>query len=198
MPAAEQLAFDGDPLASGSAAGIVLERGSESRARELLGAGAARVYLGEAAFRDSAVLERLAAEFGPERLGAYAAARRMPVSWTLESVSNADFRYLTPSRCDPCWEVLSAAGEGTGAEVGWWLGEMSGLGAGSLLLRADLADDTDLDILARLVERLGDRLWFGPLEDARPALSDWIEHAGVRRLALPHALLGRVHGEAAA
>jgi hypothetical protein len=190
--AVPRLAFDSDPPAPGPLAGVVLTRGPEARARQLLREGAPRVYLGEAAFADGSALERLAAEFGPGRVGAYAAARRMAVSWTLESESNADFRFMAPSRCDPCWEVLSGASEGTGTEVGWWLGAMSGLGAASLLLRADVRDDTDLDILARIAERHGERLWFGPLEDAEPALADWIDRAGVRRLALPHALLARV------
>jgi len=191
MPEVPRLAFDGDP-APGPLAGVILAQEPEARARQLLQAGAPRVFLGEAALKDSSAVDRLAAQFGRERVGVYATARRMAVSWALETVSNADFRFMMPTHCEPCWEVLNAAREGTGTEVAWWLGEMSSLGAMSLLLRADVHDDTDLDILARIAEQHGERLWVGPLEDPEPALADWIERAGVRRLALPHSLLARV------
>lgn len=193
-PEVPRFAFDGELAGCGAIAGVVLAREPEARARELLRAGAASVFLGEAALKDSSAVGRLAAEFGPWRVGVYAAAARMQVSWALETVCNADFRFMMPSRCEPCWELLDGAGARTGTEAAWWLGEMSRLGAGSLLLRADVRDDTDLDVLARIVEQCGERLWVGPLIDPEPGLENWIERAGARRLVLPQALLGRVPG----
>jgi hypothetical protein len=193
-PELPRFVFDGDLAGCGAVAGVVLAREPEARARELLQAGVPSVFLGEAALKDSSALGRLAAEFGPGRVGAYAAAARMEVSWALETVCNADFRFMMPSRCEPCWELLDGAGARTGTEAAWWLGEMSRLGAGSLLLRADVRDDTDLDVLAQIVAQCGERLWVGPLIDPEPALEDWIERASARRLVLPQALLGRVPG----
>lgn len=188
-----RFAFDGDPAEVGSLAGIVLVGEPEARARELLRAGASRVFVGEAALKDASLVGRLAAEFGSGRVGVYATATRMEVSWALDTVCNADFRFMMPSRCEPCWEILDAAGSRTGTELGGWIGAMAKLGASSLLVRADVRDDSDLNLAAGLAERYGERLWIGPLDDAQPPLADWIEHAGVRQLALPHALLERVH-----
>jgi hypothetical protein len=99
---------------------------------------------------------------------------------------------MMPSRCEPCLEILDATGSRTGTELGGWIGEMARLGASSVLLRADVRDGGDLNLVAGLAELYGERLWIGPLEDAEPPLADWIEHAGVRQLALPYALLERV------
>jgi hypothetical protein len=192
-PGVPRFAFDGDPSEIGSLAGIVLVKEPEARARELLQAGASKVFVGEAALKDASLVGRLAAEFGTERIGIYATAMRMEVSWALDTVCNADFRFMMPSRCEPCLEILDATGSRTGTELGGWIGEMAKLGASSVLLRADVRDGSDLNLVAGLAEQYGERLWIGPLEDTEPPLADWIEHAGVRQLALPYALLERVH-----
>ncbi len=187
-----RIAFGNDGAARDGAAGVVLVAEPEARATELLLAGAPKVYLGEAALKDGTLIERLAAKFGANRIGVYAAARRMEVSWAMETASNPDFRFMMPSRCEPCWEALDARGAGSGTELAWWLREMVQRGASSILLRADVRDDVDLNILATLVEQCGDRLWVGPLGDADPDLGAWVEISGARQLALPHALLERL------
>lgn len=169
--------------------GIVLRRGSLQQARHLLAAGAPRVYLGEAALLDSGIVEKLAAEFGGERVGVHVPARRMHVSWTLDIDSNADFRVMTPSVCEPCWEVLRADGTRSGTHAGWWLGVMFSLGAGAALVQADITDNADLNILAGLTERWDDRLWLAPLADPAPDFAAWVELGGARQLAAPAAML---------
>jgi hypothetical protein len=165
--------------------GIVLRTAGETLARSLLEAGAPRVYLGEAALLDGALVERLAAAYGAERIGLYVPARRMEVSWSMDTVSNADFRVMTPSICEPCWEILKADGSRSGTHAAWWLGEMFARGACSALLRVDMTDDADLNILAGLTERWGERLWLAPLADPAPDFAAWVELGGARRLAVP-------------
>jgi hypothetical protein len=164
---------------------LILPTQNEAAARRFLSQGYGRVLLGEVALRDSAAVARLAREYGPERVGIYALARRMEVSWTLDSVSNADFKVMRPSMCEPCWEIVRADGSRTGAIAGWWIGEMLKQDASSALLRVDIGDDTDLNLCATLVEQFGERLWIGPLDDADPRLGDWIAYGKATQLALP-------------
>lgn len=190
---AEVFACDG-PAVEGTLAalaGVVLPVECEARAVALLEAGAARVFVGEAAIRDSGVIGRLAGRFGSARIGVYVAARRMEVAWSFETVSNADFKGVTPSICEPCWEILRADGSRSGIRAPWWLGEMIKLGAAAALLRVDIVDDTDLNLCAGLVEDLGERLWLGPLDHAEPALADWVAYGRLERIVLPPALFSR-------
>lgn len=178
-----------------SAAAIVVPLRGAGRAAVLLAAGARRVLLGEAALRDSSLVSTLATEFGEGSIGVYAPARRLEVRWSFDTVSNADFKVLTPSLGAPAWEVLSADGEGTGTHALWWIGEMLELGAAEALLRVDIRDDADLNLCADCVERYGRRLWIGPLADEAPAIADWIALGQARQLALPPALLA-AHSQA--
>ncbi|UCH47203.1 MAG: hypothetical protein JSU95_14045 [Betaproteobacteria bacterium] len=173
-------------------AGIVLETGDEIRAATLLAAGAPIVLVGEAALRDSGVVKRLIVAHGGERVGAYAPARRQAVSWSLETDSNADFKIVAPSTCEPAWEVLTAAGAGSGTLLHWWLAALHDLGATQFLVRADIGDDADLNICARLVESFDERLWLGPLADATPRLEEWITYGQCRQLALMPDLFARM------
>ncbi len=70
-----RIAYDGDAPSDRSATGVVLIKGPEIRARELLQAGVPRVFLGEAALKDASIVERLAAEFGVARGGVFAPAK---------------------------------------------------------------------------------------------------------------------------
>jgi hypothetical protein len=183
------LTLDAARLAT--AAGIVLPREGVARATELLAAGARRVLLGEAALVDASIVAALAATFGGERVGVYVPARRFEVSWSFDTRSNADFRVLTPSLGAPAWEVLRADGTQTGTQAFWWIGEMLKLGASEVLLCVDIRDDTDLNLCADGVERLGDRFWIGPLADPAPALDEWRRYGHARQLALPPLLYAR-------
>jgi len=171
--------------------GVILPTGSEARAETLLTSGAACVFLGEAALLDSRAVDRLVVRHGTERIGIYAPVRRQVVSWSFDTVSNADFRVVTPSCCEPSWEVLRADGTATGTLAGWWLKAMRQLGAGTLLVLADITDDTDLNLCATLVEEFGETLWFGPLKDKVPLLVDWVSYGQLRQLALPPELYAR-------
>lgn len=186
----DAMVFDAPDIESRLAnfSGVVLPTGTEARAEALLAAGAACVFLGEAALLDSLLVERLVARHGTERIGIYAPLRRQLVSWSFETVSNADFRVVTPSFCEPSWEVLRADGSGTGTLAAWWLMAMRELGAGALLVRADISDDTDLNLCATLIEEFGATLWLGPLQDETPPLADWVRYGQLRQLALPHEL----------
>lgn len=187
-PAEADFLFDApgvEALAS-FCAGIVLASGDETRAMTLLAAGAPIVFVGEAALRDAEVIGRLVARHGSERIGVYAPARRMPVSWAFETVSNADFKTVAPSACEPAWEVLTAAGEATGTLLRWWLAALRDLGATQFLVSADIADDSDLNICAGLNECFAGQLWIAPRSEAPSVpLDDWIVWGRCRQLALP-------------
>jgi hypothetical protein len=181
--------FDGPDLPADLSAvcGLLLPAQGEARARELLARGSPRVYVGEAALLDSGVIERLVREFGSQRIGVYVPARRMGVSWSLDSVSNADFKVMTPSVCEPCWEILTAEGRRTGTIASWWIGEMFRRGASAALVRADIRDDGDLNVCATLAEQCRERLWIGPLEDEDSRFAEWVSLGRVTQLAVPEA-----------
>lgn len=165
-------------------AGVILTEGDEQRVATLFAAGADCVFVGEAALQDSSAVERLVAAHGAQRIGIYAPLGRQTVSWSFETVSNADFKTVTPSHCEPAWEVLRADGGGTGTLAPWWLKAMRELGATRFLVRVDIRDDTDLNLCAGLVEDLGDALWIGPLQDTAPRLAEWVDYGQCRQLAL--------------
>lgn len=169
----------------------ILRHGDEARAAALLEAGAPQVLLGEAVLSDADLPLRLAARFGPDRVGLFVPARRMAVSWSFDTVSNADFRVVTPSLCEPGWEILRADGSATGIRVDWWLGEMKKRGIATVLVQVDILDDTDLNLCAGLVEDQGEGLWIAPGGQGEPALIDWVRYGKITRIALPPALFER-------
>lgn len=183
---ADDLVFDAPGVEAIAAlcAGVVVASGDEQRAATLLAAGADCVFVGEAALLDCSVVDRLVAAHGAERIGVYASLGRQTVSWSFETVSNADFKTVTPSHCEPAWEVLRTDGTGTGTLASWWLKAMRDLGATRFLVRVDIQDDTDLNLCAGLVEDLGDALWLGPLEKPAAHLADWVEYGQCRQLVL--------------
>ncbi len=183
---ADDYVFDapGVEAVAAECAGIVLTDGDEARAATLFVAGAHCVLIGQAALLDSTVVDRLVAAHGGTRIGIHAPLKRQVVSWAFETTSNADFKTVAPSHCEPSWEVLKADGTATGTLAGWWLGAMRELGARHFLVRVDIGDDTDLNLCADLVERLGDALWLGPLENPAPRLAEWIEFGRCRQLVL--------------
>lgn len=182
----EDLVFDAPGVEAVAAlcAGIILASGDEHRAATLFAAGADCLFIGEAALRDSTAIERLVAAHGADHIGIYAPLRRQSVSWSFETISNADFKTVTPSHCEPAWEVLRVDGSGTGTLASWWLAAMRDLGASRFLVQVDIRDDTDLNICAGLIEEFDAALWIGPLTDATPQLADWIDYGQCRRLAL--------------
>ncbi len=178
-------ALDGEALpASLQHCNVVLENGTEARAEELLARGAARVLLADAAMLDSTIVSRLIQRYGPERIGVALVARKRHVSWSLDMVSNADFRCLTPSVGKPGWEIVMSDGTATGTDAEWWLGEMLALGASLALIRADIQDD-DLNLCAGLVEAHGDKLWFSPWQHPDADLEPWVRYGQIRQLLLP-------------
>lgn len=183
---ADDFVFDapGVEAIASECAGIVLADGDETRAATLLSIGAPLVLLGEAALRDSGVVNRLAAAHSAERIGIYAPVRRQAISWSFETASNADFKTVTPSHCEPAWEVLRADGGSTGTLAAWWLAALRDLGASRFLVHADLRDDFDLNLCADLVERFGDALWLAPLGQPALPLADWVRYGQARQLAL--------------
>ncbi|MFN6960804.1 MAG: hypothetical protein ACK4N6_01055 [Rhodocyclaceae bacterium] len=181
-----------EELAAGCA-GIILREGagSEARAATLLTAGAPLVFLGEGALFDGELVRRMAQSY-PGRIGIYALAQRQAVSWTLDTVSNADFRTVTPSVGEPAWEVLKANGAPTGTLLGWWLAAMRERGATQFLVHVDVRDDTDLNILAGLVETFGEGLWVGPRSDEGCLpFEEWINYGHCRQLVLSASIYER-------
>lgn len=187
--------FDSDDLPEElSHVSVVLRSAGRERARELLERGAERVLPGEAALLDSSLIEHLSREFGSERVGVWVPARRLEVSWALDQHSNADFRCVTPSYAKSAWEVLKSDGSRSGTDAGWWLGQVLERGASLALLGADIADDTDLNLCAELMEQFGTCLWLTPLANPEADLLPWIQFGQARNLAIPH---GEHYDEAA-
>ena len=168
--------------------GMLPPEGGEAGIRAILDAGAQHVFIGEDALLDGALVGKLVTEYGSGRIGLHVPVRRMQVSWSMDIDSNADFRVMTPSVCEPCWEILRADGTRSGTHAGWWLGEMFRLGASQALIRVDIEDDADLNILAGLTERWGERLWLAPLADPAPDLEAWVALGRAVRLAVPDAI----------
>lgn len=164
---------------------VVAPAADEAHLRALLLAGAGCVLIGDAALRDSSIIGRLAAEFGAWRVGAYVPAARKSVSWTLDTVSNADFRCLTPSIGAPGWEVLTSDGQRTGAEVGWWIEQMAKIGASFVLLAKDVEQDDDLNIGADLAERFGPLVGVTPLHDLDADLLPWLQFGHLGKIVIP-------------
>src|SRR5512145_1749219 len=165
---------------------IVLEEGSEARAEALLARGAACVLLADAAMLDSSAVCRLAERYGTERIGVSLLASRRHVSWSLDMVSNADFRCLTPSVGKHGWEIVLSDGTATGTDAEWWVGEMLALGASMALIRVDMQDD-DLNTCAGLVELHGNKLWISPWQHPDADLEPWVRYGQLRQLLLPEA-----------
>jgi hypothetical protein len=163
--------------------GIVQPWQDESRARHWLDAGAARVYLGEAALLDGELVGHLATRYGGARIGVYLPLRRMEVSWSLDTVSNADFRVVTPSICEPAWEILRADLSRSGTVASWWLQAMFERGAASAILRVDIDDDADLNLCAALTEAHGERLCFAPWHASANDFIEWTTWGRVTQLA---------------
>lgn len=179
--------FDSDDLPEElSHVSVVLQSAGLERARELLARGAERVLPGEAALLDSSLVENLSREFGSERVGVWAPARRLEVSWALDLHSNADFRCVTPTHAKPAWEVLKSDGRGSGTDAGWWLGQMLERGASLALLGVDIANDTDLNLCAELREQIGACLWLTPLANPEADLLPWIQFGQARNLVIPN------------
>ena len=176
------------PVAVRRLSGMLPPEGGEAGIRAILDAGAQHVFIGEDALLDGALVEKLVTEYGSGRIGLHVPVRRMQVSWSMDVDSNADFRVMTPSVCEPCWEILRADGTRSGTHAGWWLGEMFRLGASQALIQVDIEDDADLNILAGLTERWGDRLWLAPLNETNPDLEAWVGLGRASRLAVPDAI----------
>ena len=172
---------------------VVLNAESEATATSLLNAGASRVFVGEAALLDGGVVQRLIQRFGAPRIGLQVPVQRQAVSWSFETESNEDFNVVTPSLCEPAWEVLKANGEPSGIRASLWIDAMLRHGVQSILLRADICDDADLNLCAGMVETLGNKLWIAPLNVPAPVIADWIRYGQATQLALPAALYHRRH-----
>lgn len=163
---------------------VVLAQGDEARAETLLARGAACVLMSDAAMRDSGCVGRLAAQYGAERIGVSVQAAKREVSWTMDKVSNADFRCLTPSYGKAGWEIVMSDGTLSGTDPEWWVGEMRALGAGMVLIQADIQDD-DLNLCAGLVETHGAAIWFTPWKQADADLEPWVRYGQIRQIVLP-------------
>lgn len=186
----DYLIHDGYWLGDASAPrGIVLPSQGRSLAQGLLEMEARCIYLGEAALLDGGLVASLAEGYGSERIGVFVPASRMEVSWSLETQSNADFKTLAPSLCEPAWEILRADGSRTGTFVHWWLAAMFERGASSAIVQVDMTDDVDLNLCATLVEAFGDRLRFAPRSPAGNDLNDWVNWGKAMRLGIPFSVL---------
>lgn len=193
---------DGNELPASLEHSTIVERGTEARAGDLIAQGAARVLLADAALQDSGAVGRLVQRYGADRVGVWLPVKKRDVSWTLDCVSNEDFRCLTPSVGKAGWEVLMSNGASTGTDAEWWIKEMLAQGAGMALISVDIQDDDDLNICAGLVESYGEKLWFTPWQQPDADLEPWVRYGQVRQLVLPalnerdEAEMARIRGAA--
>jgi hypothetical protein len=164
---------------------LVLEKSGIARARLRLSAGARQVLLGDAALEEPGIVGAAVREFGAARVGAWLTARRAHVSWSLDSVSNGDFKCVVPSNPQARWDVVRSDGEPAGVDVERCIERVLVQGARTVLVGIDLQDDRDLDLCAGLVERFGSHLWLTPLHDLSADLTPWVEWGQVRQLVLP-------------
>lgn len=164
---------------------VVLETGGLARARMRLEAGASQVLLGDTALHQLALVRAAVEEFGRARTGVWVPARRAPVSWSLDSDSNCDFKCMVPSNPQARWDVLRADRLQAGLDVRRWVEKLLAQGVGTVLLAVDMQDDRDLDVCAGLVEEFGPALWFSPLDQPAGDFASWVEYGQVRRLVLP-------------
>lgn len=186
----DYLIHDGYWLGDASAMrGIVLPAPRCSLAHGLLEMGARCVYLGEAALLDGGLVVSLAESYGSERIGVFVPASRMEVNLGPELPSNADFKTLASSLCEPAWEILRANGSRTGTFVHWWLAAMFERGASSAIVQIDMTDDVDLDFCATLVEAFGDKLRFAPRSPTGNDLRKWGNRGKATRLGIPFSML---------
>lgn len=176
-----------------SQAQVVLDGEAEATVMALLSAGARRVFVGEAALQDGSLVPRLLRRYGSTQIGLHVPVRRQSVNWTFDAESNADFSVVTPSLCEPAWELLKANAEPSGILAKKWIEKMLENGVESVLLRVDMADDADLNLCADMVEMFGSKLWLAPLSDPAPKIADWIRYGQVTQIALPSALYHRRH-----
>lgn len=172
---------------------VVLAGEPLSTAVALLRAGARKVLLGETALQDGTAVQQLVSVFGRERVGLHVPVQRQVVNWSIETESNEDFSVVTPSVCEPVWEVLKANGESSGVRAVTWVTALIAQGASTVLLRADIHDDADLNLCAGMVEAAGEKLWVASLTSSVPVFADWIEFGQVSRLALPAAQYSNRH-----
>ncbi|HEY0885826.1 MAG TPA: hypothetical protein VGE20_11120 [Ramlibacter sp.] len=175
------------------AAAVILRAESEEKATALLATGITKVFLGEAALRDAGAVPRLLDRFGPSRLGLHLAVRRQAVGWAFDTESNEDFSVVTPSLCDPAWEVLKSDRQPSGVRADTVVDLMLQRGVESFLVQVDIGDDADLNLCAGMVERLGDKLWMAPLDQPRAPIADWIRYGRAMQLALPVSLYRKRH-----
>jgi|GEM_PF-2845193 len=166
---------------------VALDQGSVEYADELLARGAQQVLLAASASTDSDAVARLVQRYGSGRIGIWAAVRRMPVVWTLDGDSNADFKCMSTSIGTPCWETLQGGDTGTGTEVEVWLQPLLAAGASMALIALDVEADDDLALCAHYTERYGERVWFTPRLYPDADLQPWIRYGQVRQLVLPAA-----------
>lgn len=175
------------PGADMSGATVVLVREGLDLAQAFIERRADRILFGDAAIADTGFIRRAAAALSPERVGVWIPARRMPVNWSLDLHSNADFRCLTPSVGKPSWEVLRADGAGSGIDVEWWIRQMLAQGATCALVSVDFADEKDHLIFAEIVEKAGEALWLAPRAQAVAEWNaeGWREFGNACQFALP-------------
>jgi len=113
-------------------------------AERLLEAGADRVSINSAAYRDPGLVDRLASRFGVQCVVVAVDARRLP----------GDRRRLPGP--EPRWELVIDAGRrGTGADAVAWAAEAASRGAGEILLTSVDRDGSgagyDLPLLSAVV-----------------------------------------------
>lgn len=164
---------------------VVLPQGGLDRAAELLAAGASQVLFGSAALKDSGIIRRAAQQFGQERVGVWLPVRRMPVSWSLDRESNADFSCIVPSCPVPRWEALMDDILPTGTDAIWFAGQMRQAGAASVVIAVDMTEDADLTLCAELVTALGDSAWLTYRQQANADYAAWVRYGQARHLIVP-------------
>lgn len=156
----------------------------EVRAEALAEAGAERVFVQRLALEAPEAVDALVEKIGADRLGLWMPVAMIPVRWTMDRESNADFTFLGPSLACPTWEIL-VDGQGTGTHAVWWAEQMQARGIESALVAVYAGDQNDENQCAIVASRFGKGFWLTAQkrgDDA--ALETYVRYSGARQLVL--------------
>lgn len=177
--------FDkGNDLVDISGCYVVAPKANQARIEALMAAGASQVLLGETALLDSNLMNEVISEYG-KRIGIWLPVRRASTNWSLDSESNADFRFVSFSRPQPRWLVLRADGSLTDVDALWWAEEMLKAGCSSVMVSVKEPEDDDLLACAEMSEIATDHFWLDTGSIDIEELRFWVKYGHAHQLVVP-------------
>ena len=174
----------GDTSVDISGCYVVAPKANRARIETLIEAGASQVLIGETALQDSNIVKELISEYG-KRIGIWLPVRRASTNWSLDSESNADFRFVSFSRPQPRWLVLRADGSFTDVDALWWAEEMLKAGCSSVMVSVKEPEDDDLLACAEMSEIAAEHFWLDTGSIDIEELRFWVKYGHAHQLVVP-------------